>query len=172
LLFCQVVKKTNVTKQWKIGVAGAVVHQGRVLLACHTYGEKDARWALPGGYARQDERLDQAMLRELWEETRLRAQVSDIIGLVTRYTAKDAAVFVVFRLRLLSGQAQADGVEVDRLGWFSASQVAAMTDEELWYDIRRPTLAALRGGEGLLDDGRYPSRSEKARGFLIRWEKL
>ncbi len=29
---------------------------------------------------------------------------------------------------------------VDRLGWFSASQVEVMTDEE--YDIRRPALAA------------------------------
>ena len=80
-------------------------------------------------------------------------------------------MYVIFRLRLLAGQAQADGGEVDRLGWFSASQVEAMTDEELWYDIRRPTLAALTSGEGLLVDGRYSSRSERARGFLIRWEE-
>jgi ADP-ribose pyrophosphatase YjhB (NUDIX family) len=57
-----------VMKQWRVGVAGAVVHQGQVLLIRHTYGEKRGRWALPGGYATQEERLDQSVIRELRED--------------------------------------------------------------------------------------------------------
>lgn len=161
-----------VMKQWRVGVAGAVVHQAQVLLVRHTYGEKRGRWALPGGYATQEERLDQSVIRELREETGMNAEVVDVIGLVTRYTERGGAVFVVFRLRALSGQAEADGVEVDRTGWFSLSELSAMTDEELWADIRRPAMAALEGGEGLLEDKRYSGRSERARGFLVRWDEM
>ena len=36
-------------RQWRVGADGAVVHQGRVLLVRHMYGDKKGRWALHGG---------------------------------------------------------------------------------------------------------------------------
>jgi len=154
--------------QWKIGVASALVHEGRVLLVRHTYGEKEGRWALPGGYTTPKERLDESAVRELMEETGITAGVVDVIGMVTRYTDSGGAVFVVFRMRPVSGELEPDGVEVDQTGWFSAAEVATMTDEELWSEIRNPVLAALKGREGLLEDESYPGRSERARGFLAK----
>jgi ADP-ribose pyrophosphatase YjhB (NUDIX family) len=154
--------------QWKIGVASALVHQGQVLLVRHTYGEKEGRWALPGGYTTPKERLDESAVRELLEETGITAEVVDVIGMVTRYTDLEGAVFVVFRMRLVSGQPEPDGVEVSQTGWFSAAEVATMTDEELWSEIRNPVLAALKGQEGLLENESYPGRSERARAFLVK----
>ena len=49
-------------KRWRVGAAGAVVHQRRVLMVRSTYGEGKGRWVLPGGYAIHDERLDQTVL--------------------------------------------------------------------------------------------------------------
>jgi ADP-ribose pyrophosphatase YjhB (NUDIX family) len=84
---------------WRVGVAGAVVHEGRVLLVRHTYGEAEGRWALPGGYTTAGEWLDESVVRELGEETGLSAKVVGIIGMVTQYTDRDNGVFVVFRMR-------------------------------------------------------------------------
>ena len=53
---------------WDVGATGVVVHDGRVLMARHTHGNKTGQWALPGGYARHDERLDQTAGREAREE--------------------------------------------------------------------------------------------------------
>ena len=153
---------------WEIGVASALVHERRVLLVRHTYGEKKGRWALPGGYTTPKERLDESAVRELMEETGITAEVVDVIGMVTRYTDSGAAVFVVFRMRPVSGELEPDGIEVDQAGWFSVEQVANMTRKELWSDIRNPVLAALKGREGLLEDESYPGRSERARGFLAK----
>jgi ADP-ribose pyrophosphatase YjhB (NUDIX family) len=153
--------------RWQVGVAGAVVRRQHVLLVRHTYSEKGGRWALPGGFSSPNERLDESIVREILEETGLHTEVVDLIGLITRYGEKGGAVFVVFRLHPLAGQAKPDGVEVDRLGWFTAEEVAAMTADELWADIRNPTLAALVGGDGLAEDGHYPGRSDMARGFLV-----
>mgnify|MGYP001828201027 CR=1 FL=1 len=136
----------------------------------HTYGEKQGRWAMPGGYTHHDERLDESVVRELREELRLETEVVDLIGLVTRYTERGGAVFVVFRLRPVSGQPVPDCVEVNRIGWFSAKEIAAMGDDELWPDSRNPAMAALKAGDGLFDNERYPGRSESDRGFLLRWD--
>ena len=152
---------------WQVGLAGAVVRQEQVLLVRHTYSEKQGCWALPGGFAHCDERLDESVVREVHEETGLQTEVVDVIGLVTRHSEGTGSVFVVFRLRPLSGHPVPDGAELDRVGWFTAEQVAAMTPVDLWADVRNPVMAALRGGEGLIEDPQYPGRSATARGFLL-----
>ena len=157
-------------KQWRVGAAGAVVRQGCVLMVRHTYGEKQGRWALPGGYATHDERLDQTAVREVREETGLDAQVVDIIGLRTQTTEHGGAVFVLFRMQPLSGQPVPDGVEVDRTAWFSAEEVAALDDAEILPVAHNAALAALKGGDGLPEDRRFPEKSETYRGFLLNWE--
>ncbi len=156
-------------KQWRVGAAGAIVHQGRVLMVRHTYGEKRGCWALPGGYATHDERLDQTAVREVREETGMEAEVVDAIGLRTRYTERGGAVFVLFRMHPLSGQPVPDRVEVDRISWFSATEVAAM-DGALLPVSRNAALAALKGSDGLPEDKRFPARDETYRGFLLKWE--
>jgi 8-oxo-dGTP diphosphatase len=157
-------------KEWRVGAAGAVVHQGRVLMVRHTYGEKKGRWALPGGYATHDERLDQTAVREVREETGLAAEVVDVIGLRTRYTEHGGAVFVLFRLRPVSGQPAPDGVEVDRTAWFSAADVEAMDDAKILPVAHNAALAALNGSAGLPEDERFPERDETYRGFLLKWQ--
>jgi 8-oxo-dGTP diphosphatase len=157
-------------KRWRVAAGGAVVHQDQVLMVRHTYGEKKGRWALPGGYATHDERLDQTAEREVREETEVSARVVDVIGLRTRYTERGGAVFVLFRMRPLSGRPAPDGVEVDRTAWFSAGEVAALADDEILPVARNATLAALGGSDGLPEDERFPGRSETYRGFLLRWE--
>jgi 8-oxo-dGTP diphosphatase len=157
-------------KPWAVGAAGAVVDRGRVLMVRHTYGEKKGRWALPGGLANHDERLDETAVREVREETGINAQVVDVIGLRTRYTERGGAVYVLFRMHPLSGQAQVDGIEVDRVAWLSVAEVAAIPDDELLPVAHNAVLAALKGDQGLPEDMRFPLRDETYRGFLVAWE--
>jgi len=155
---------------WAVGAAGAVVQQGRVLMVRSTYGQGKGRWVLPGGYATHDERLDQTVVREIREEAGVDAEVVDVIGLRTRYTEQGGAVFVLFRLRPQSGTPRPDGVEVDRVAYFSAAEVEALGGDEILAMARNASLAALRGGAGLPEDERFPERSETYRGFLIERE--
>jgi ADP-ribose pyrophosphatase YjhB (NUDIX family) len=163
-------EKMNAECRWTIGVSGAVVANGRVLLVRHTYGDKRGRWSLPGGYAAPDERLDQAVRREVREETGLESEVIDLIGLANRCSQAGGLIGVVYRLRPLSGRAAPDGAEVDRIGWFSPAQIAALDARELEPASRNTAIVALQSNVGLLEDGRFPLRSQEFRGFLLAWE--
>jgi 8-oxo-dGTP diphosphatase len=153
-------------KSWDIGASGAVVHEGRVLMVRHTYGDKTGRWALPGGFARHDETLDQTALREVREETGLETEAMDVIGVRTRYTERGGAVFVLFRLRLLSGEAVADGVEVDRVGWFTVDEAAALPEDEVMALSRSALRSALHAGIGLAEDLNLPKKSHAYKAYL------
>jgi ADP-ribose pyrophosphatase YjhB (NUDIX family) len=156
------------SRTWDVGAAGAVVQDGRVLMVRATYGWGQGRWLLPGGYATHDERLDQTAVREVQEETGVTAEVVDVIALRTRYRPQGGAVFVLFRMRPLSGEPRPDGVEVDRAAYFSAAEIEAMGDDELIALSRNAALAALGGGEGLPEDEAFPLRDEAYHAYLLR----
>jgi 8-oxo-dGTP diphosphatase len=159
-------------RQWSIGASGAVVNQGRVLLVRHTYGEKKGRWALPGGYATHQERIDETVIREVKEETGLEVEVVDVIGLRTRYTVEGGALFVLFRARPLAGEPSAMGEEVDRARWFSREEIQEMGETELLPVARNAVVAALEGKEGLCEDRALPGASGAYRGYLVRGDRV
>jgi ADP-ribose pyrophosphatase YjhB (NUDIX family) len=161
-------------KVWDVGAAGAVVHEGRVLLVRRTYGW--GRWGLPGGFADHGERLDEAAVREVWEETGVEARVESLIGVRTRYVPEGGAVFVIFRLRPVNGdlveaELRPDGQEVDRAALFTAGELEALgAAEEIFSLSRNAALAALRGGEGLVEAECPPISGKAYRAFIVHWD--
>lgn len=153
--------------QWQIAVAGAVVHLDSVLMVRHTYGVKLRKWALPGGWANPYERLDQAVVREIGEETGIDAEVIDIIAVSTHVQDNDGIIHIVFRLRPLAGTPVPDNQEVDQAKYITADEIVTMTDEDLFPIARNVALAALQDTPGLVEDDEFPLMSTTHRGFLI-----
>src|SRR5512134_4127057 len=111
------------SKHWDVGVTGAVIRGGKVLFVRRNYEPGKGTWTLPGGFAEHTETLDEAVQRELREETGIEVEVKGVVGVRTRYTEKYGAVLVVFRCELIAGEPRADGYEISAAEFLDAEQI-------------------------------------------------
>lgn len=64
-----------------LGVAGIVINtKGEWLVVQKRYGGLNGKWSLPAGFVEGTETVDQAVLREIKEETGIDAEVIQLIG--------------------------------------------------------------------------------------------
>jgi 8-oxo-dGTP diphosphatase len=105
---------TAANERFLVGVTGLGVDaHGRVLLARHRFGAP--QWRFLGGFLHARERVEDALAREIREETGLAIEVGPVLEIVTGY--RWARVELVFAFRVTGGT-EALTAEVAELGWF------------------------------------------------------
>ena len=106
---------TAAHERFLVGVTGLGVDpQGRVLLARHRFGAP--QWRFLGGFLVRRERVEDALTREIREETGLAIEVGPVLEAVTGF--RWARVELVFAFRVIGGT-EALTAEVAELGWFA-----------------------------------------------------
>lgn len=92
---------------WCQSVGGVVLKGNEVLLVRHTYGAGKGRLIIPGGYVKIKETPQDALRREVMEETTVTAEPLKIIGI--RFNLKDW--YAVFLMDYVSGTPCSDNRE-------------------------------------------------------------
>jgi ADP-ribose pyrophosphatase YjhB (NUDIX family) len=101
-------------EKFLVGVTGLGFDaQGRVLLARHRFGSP--QWRFLGGFLHRRERVEDALKREIREETGLAIEVGPVLEVVTGF--RWARVELVFACRVIGGT-EALTAEVLEIGWF------------------------------------------------------
>ncbi|MBE3593729.1 MAG: NUDIX hydrolase [Candidatus Carbobacillus altaicus] len=127
--------------------AGGVVIEWRdgepyVLLIADRFG----RITLPKGHLENGETLEQAAVREVQEETGLRARIVRFLG-ETRYAFTDPSGGVIdkvvhyYLMAVSGGTLKAQLEEIDGVQWVKANDVLALQDER-GYPNNRPIIEA------------------------------
>lgn len=112
---------------YNIGVGGAVVHEGRILLVRRSSRRGRGNWQVPGGFIEPDETIEQAVVREVEEESGVTAAVQGILGVRNRCDPDVGnSLYIVLLLHPLSGEPIPDGKEVDRAGYFTLPEIRAL----------------------------------------------
>ncbi len=83
-------------------------------------------WSLPGGYVDRGEVVEEAAVREVWEETGLRAKVARLAGVFSEKGSP--VVLVVYAGELLGGEPAARD-EVMEVGFFSVGELPPLAFE-------------------------------------------
>jgi 8-oxo-dGTP diphosphatase len=114
-----------------IRCVGAVVHDadGRLLVIRRANEPGRGRWSLPGGRVEPGESDEQAVARELAEETGLAVSVGRLVGSVTR-PAPGGAVFEIHDYACRSAGATPEtpraGDDADDARWCDAAALAGL----------------------------------------------
>jgi ADP-ribose pyrophosphatase YjhB (NUDIX family) len=133
-----------------VGVGGVVVRDGQVLLIRRGKEPLYGRWVVPGGTVELGETLEEALVREMAEETCLRVEPVEVLTVFDRIQREGERVvyhyvIVDFLCRWRSGEARAASDALD-VAWASA-------DELPGYDLPAKALEvvqdALRKGAAL-----------------------
>jgi ADP-ribose pyrophosphatase YjhB (NUDIX family) len=113
---------------YNIGVGGAVVCDGRLLLVRRASRRGRGNWQLPGGFIEPDETIEQAVIREVQEEAGVITEVEGVLGLRSRYDPESGnGIYVILLLRLLRGMPEPDGREVDQAEFFTLERIRELT---------------------------------------------
>lgn len=105
-----------------LAVSVAVFREGRVLIAERASGAAIGSWSLPGGMVETGERLEEAALRELDEETGVRARIVgfvcpvEIVGHDEAGRVRNHAVVLVYAGEWLAGEGTT-GPEASAIAW-------------------------------------------------------
>jgi 8-oxo-dGTP diphosphatase len=121
-----------------VGVTGLGVDaQGRVLLARHRFGAPE--WRFLGGFLHARERVEDALAREILEETGLVVEIGPILEVVTGHHWQ--RVELVFAYRVISGSVQLTD-EVAELRGYSPTELPAVRADQRGL-IERHAAAAI-----------------------------
>ena len=76
----------------RVGVGGVAVLDDRVVLIQRGKPPLEGRWSIPGGTVELGETLEQALVREMWEETALRVRPGRLLLLFDRILRREQQV--------------------------------------------------------------------------------
>jgi 8-oxo-dGTP diphosphatase len=126
-----------------VGVGGVVVRDGRALLVRRGKEPLYGRWVVPGGTVELGETLEEALVREVEEETGVRVEPVQLLTVVDGIHWESGRVayhhvIVDYLCRWRSGEARAASDALD-VAWASAAELAR-------YDLPAKALEVVRDG--------------------------
>jgi 8-oxo-dGTP diphosphatase len=115
-------------------VAGVIpVRDGKVALVRRAMRPSRGAWVFPGGYVDRGEAVEDAALRETWEETGLRVRLERLLGVYSR--AGDEIVLVVYVGEVVDGELTAGEEETDA-AWFSPESLPGADHMGFWSTVQ------------------------------------
>ena len=115
-----------------MGVGGVVINEGKVLLVKLTYGPAKGKWLIPGGLVDCGETLQEAVKREIFEETGVQIQPAGIIGVRSMVRTKDhlTDLYCIFICDVVTTPKtlRKDELEVSEVRWMPLEELSTGTD--------------------------------------------
>lgn len=118
----------------KVAVAVLLTHGARVALVQRAVIPRIGAWALPAGFMDFDEQPSAAALRELYEETGMHGEITDLLGIFPM--PQGGGVVITYAAHLTGDDTITAGDDVSDARWFTP----ATLPQDLAFESTRTVL--------------------------------
>jgi len=127
-------------KSPSLTVDGVIIKNNKILLVKRKNEPYKNRWVLPGGFVEYGEKVEEAVMREVNEETGLNTKIKKLIGVYSNPNRdpRGHTVSIVYILEIIDGGIKAgdDAIDVDFFGFKNLPELG-FDHEEIIKDVRR-----------------------------------
>ena len=125
-----------------VGVGAIIIEDGRVVLVKRGHPPLVGEWSIPGGAMEVGETVREAAAREAREETGLKIETQELLGIYDRLLRDENGrvqyhyLLVDFLCRRVSGELCASG-DADEAHWFSRAELQQLSLPEDTAEVIR-----------------------------------
>jgi len=124
----------------KLTTDGAIIKDGKILLIRRKNDPFKGKWALPGGFVEYGEKVEDAVIREIKEETGLITKIKEIFGIYSdpNRDPRGHTVTIVFLLNIITGKLNAED-DADSVKFFNLNKLPDLSFDHriIIEDIKR-----------------------------------
>ena len=115
-------------KSPKLTADGAILDNGKILLIKRKNEPFKGKWALPGGFVEYGEKVEDAAVREISEETGLKTKIIDLVGIYSdpNRDPRGHIVTAVFLLEIQGGELK-EGDDATDAKFFDMNQLPELS---------------------------------------------
>jgi len=115
-------------KSPKLTVDGIIIKDGKILLVKRKNDPFKGKWALPGGFVEYGEKTEDAVAREVLEETGLKTTVDNTIGVYSdpNRDPRGHTITVVYKLDVKGGELKS-GDDASDAKFFDVNQLPELS---------------------------------------------
>lgn len=96
-----------------VRATGILIENSKILIVKQTLSKKRA-WSLPGGRLEAGETLEQAVVRETYEETGIKTQIKKLLYICEKKDSSPNLLHITFLLKKIGGEIQMPTNEYDK----------------------------------------------------------
>ena len=113
-------------------IAGCVIEKdNKILMVKEAQKKCYGQWNLPAGHVDEFEKITEAAIREVYEETGCRVKLTGVLPISARDLEKETHVHVRFVAEILEENIEFDTDEILEVQWIDIEDIKNMSEEEL-----------------------------------------
>lgn len=135
--------------EYSLGVGGILLQEGKALIVQRAINPGRGRWTIPGGYVEQNEKIEDAVVREFWEETGIYTEPVSVLAVKDRPVDSPGTkhdIYIVFLLRYVKGQLTPDPKEVLQAGFYTPEECRHFTIAPLSLNLIMQAIELTKDG--------------------------
>jgi 8-oxo-dGTP diphosphatase len=115
-------------KSPKLTVDGVILKNEKILLIKRGNHPFKGKWALPGGFVEYGEKTEDAVIREVFEETGLKTIINQLVGVYSdpKRDPRGHTITIVYNLEIRGGKIESSGDACD-IKFFNISKLPKLS---------------------------------------------